>query len=173
MDAGNPYAPPTAPVRDIDTSTTGEKAGRLQRLGATLIDGIIGGLLVYVPAMFFVDLGSALTPEGEVNYTTLITPGAVLAALPGALLLLGITWWLVARNGQTIGKKLLSIKVVRSDGSRASVARIFWVRNVPFWLVSFLPIVGVIISLADPLLIFRQSRKCLHDQLADTNVIRA
>ncbi len=39
-----------------------------------------------------------------------------------------ITAVLVYKNGQTIGKKALGIKVVRKDGSRATFGRIFGLR---------------------------------------------
>jgi uncharacterized RDD family membrane protein YckC len=75
----------------------------------------------------------------------------------------------VARNGQSIAKKLLSIKVVRSDGSRASLGRIFWLRNIVNTLLSIVPLYGVI----DALFIFGEQRQCLHDKIADTIVVKA
>ena len=60
---------------------------------------------------------------------------------------------LVYRNAQTIGKKLVGIKVARTDGSRASLARIFWLRNVVNQLVTmvlaFVPFVGGFYPLVD------------------------
>jgi uncharacterized RDD family membrane protein YckC len=72
------------------------------------------------------------------------------------------------RNGQSIAKKLLKIKVVRSDGSRASLGRIFWLRNVVNGLLSIIPAYGIV----DVLFIFGESRQCLHDKIADTIVIK-
>ncbi len=83
-----------------------------------------------------------------------------------------VTAWLVANNGQSIGKRMLGIKVVRTDGSRASFARIFLLRNVINGLPNLLPALGVLYQIADPLFIFQQSRKCLHDMIADTIVVR-
>jgi uncharacterized RDD family membrane protein YckC len=80
-----------------------------------------------------------------------------------------ITAWLVATNGQSIGKRLVGIKVVRTDGSRASFARIFLLRNVVNGLPNLLPYVGLLYQLVDPLLIYQ----CLHDRIADTVVVRA
>jgi uncharacterized RDD family membrane protein YckC len=85
-----------------------------------------------------------------------------------------VAWvWLtilfVARNGQTIGKKLLGIKVVRSDGSKASLGRIFWLRNVVNTVLGFIPLYGIV----DLLLIFGEARQCVHDKIADTIVIKA
>jgi uncharacterized RDD family membrane protein YckC len=84
-----------------------------------------------------------------------------------------ITAWLVATNGQSIGKRLVGIKVVRTDGSRASFARIFLLRNVINGLPNLLPYVGLLYQLVDPLLIYQESRQCLHDKIADTIVVRA
>ena len=83
-----------------------------------------------------------------------------------------ITAWLVAANGQSIGKRMVGIKVVRTDGSRASFARIFLLRNVVNGLPNLLPYVGWLYQLVDPLLIYQESRQCLHDRIADTIVVR-
>jgi uncharacterized RDD family membrane protein YckC len=85
-----------------------------------------------------------------------------------------IAWgWLtilfVSRNGQSIAKKMLGIKVVRSDGSPASLGRIFWLRNVVNTVLAFVPFYGVV----DALLIFGEARQCVHDKIADTIVIKA
>ena len=82
-----------------------------------------------------------------------------------------ITAWLVAANGQSIGKRLVGIKVVRTDGARASFARIFLLRNVVNALPNLLPY-GWLYQLVDPLLIYQDSRQCLHDRIADTIVVR-
>ena len=76
---------------------------------------------------------------------------------------------LVARYGQTMGKRVLEIKVVRSDGSQASLGRIFWLRNVVNGLLGIIPLYGII----DTLLIFGVRRQCIHDLIADTIVVRA
>jgi uncharacterized RDD family membrane protein YckC len=68
-----------------------------------------------------------------------------------------------------MAKKLLNIKVVRSNGEAASVGRIFWLRNIVNGLISIVPLYGLI----DALFIFSESRQCLHDKLADTIVIKA
>jgi uncharacterized RDD family membrane protein YckC len=84
-----------------------------------------------------------------------------------------ITFWLVATRSQSIGKLMVGIKVVRTDGSPASFARIILLRNVVSFLPSFLPFVGLLYQLViDPILIFQESRRCVHDMIADTIVVR-
>ena len=80
---------------------------------------------------------------------------------------------LVKRNGQTIGKKLAGIKVVRSDGSKASLGRIFWLRNIVNAIPSAIPFLGSLYGLVDHLFIFGDKRQCLHDKIADTVVVTA
>jgi uncharacterized RDD family membrane protein YckC len=99
--------------------------------------------------------------------------GAVVSAV-ALIVWCVITAWLVATNGQSIGKRLVGIKVIRTDGSRASLARIFWLRNVVNTLPTFLPYIGLAYGLIiDPVFIFQDSRQCLHDKIADTIVVRA
>ena len=40
------------------------------------------------------------------------------------------------------------------------------------WFLMMLPFIGGIYGLVDALLIFRASRKCLHDNMADTIVVK-
>ena len=39
------------------------------------------------------------------------------------------------------------------------------------WVIASVPLVGSLYALVDALLIFRSSRKCLHDTIADTIVV--
>ena len=60
-----------------------------------------------------------------------------------------------------------------ADGSRASVGRIFWLRNVVNTLITLIPLVGWLYNLVDALFIFTDRRQCLHDKIADTIVVDA
>jgi len=53
-----------------------------------------------------------------------------------------------------------------------SAFRILGLRYGIGYLANLVPVVGALFGLIDCLLIFRQSRRCLHDQIADTIVIR-
>jgi uncharacterized RDD family membrane protein YckC len=163
----NPYAPPQAAVQDIaDPYALAVLADRGTRLGAAILDGVIFAGMVYLPMVFaFVGIGSA---EDSPQDPRLAVGAAVVTAV-GFIVWCWLTIKYVLRNGQSIAKKLLDIKVVRSDGSRASFARIFWLRNVVNSLISIIPLYGLI----DVLFIFGESRQCLHDKIADTIVVKA
>jgi uncharacterized RDD family membrane protein YckC len=164
MNADNPYAPPRAKVSDVsDASDELELAGRGVRLGAYLLDAVVATALVYLPLI----LGGGLSAlESDTPH---ISPIAGLLALAGFVVWIWFTILYVSRNGQTIAKKWLGIKVVRSDGSKASLGRIFWLRNVVNALLGVIPLYGLI----DILLIFSDNRQCIHDKLADTIVVVA
>ena len=66
---------------------------------------------------------------------------------------------------------MLGLRIVRTDGSRAGFARLFFVRAGFAVVLPMIPFLGLLIVLADVLCIFRETRQCLHDQVADTVVV--
>jgi uncharacterized RDD family membrane protein YckC len=171
VSTGNPYAPPRGAVRDT-AAAEGELAGRGVRLLAAILDGIIAGLMIYVPALIVAAATGAFEqldrPESEVDFAALQLP--IFVGVVGFIAWAWITLLLVARYGQTIAKRMLDIRVVRSDGSKASLGRIFWLRNVVGnGVLGMIPLYGLI----DPLFIFGERRQCIHDLVADTIVVKA
>lgn len=167
----NPYAPPRATVLDIaDPNASLVPADRGTRLVATILDGIVIAVMVYMPFMVAAIMVGAIGRATGIGKDV----GPLFLGI-GSLGIVGfIAWcWLtikyVRSNGQTIGKKILGIKVVRTDGSPISLGRIFWLRNVVNGLISIIPLYGII----DALFIFGESRQCVHDKIADTFVVKA
>ena len=160
----NYYAAPQSAVADLGTLSAEDlearKASRGQRLGAALLDGVIVG----VGAML-AGIGAAAASKGD---------GGAIAVTVGALIILGVfvvNCVLLHQNAQTIGKKVLGIKIVRSNGDRIGLGRIIGMRIIPIGLLGAIPYLGGLISLADSLVIFGAERRCLHDMIADTIVI--
>jgi uncharacterized RDD family membrane protein YckC len=158
--------------------------GSLAERGARLLAASIDELIVlgtFLPMLFgsvptLVNLVSGGTdPElfdtGTIVSAMLGGPGTTITVV-ALLIWCVITVRLVVANGQSIGKRLVGIKVVRTDGSRASFGRIFLLRNVVSSLPNLLPYLGWFYMFADPLLIYQDSRKCIHDLIADTIVVR-
>jgi uncharacterized RDD family membrane protein YckC len=174
----NPYAAPKAAVSDISGTVDAEPAGRGARLGAALLDGLIGSLLVYGPFLLLGGMG-AITQAAQNPQADPTAALAIYTGLPGLGLLIGFVVWaaitivLVKRNGQTVGKKLIGIKVVRSDASPIGLGRIFLLRNLVPGLIAAIPLVGLVFILVDHLMIFSEKRQCLHDRIADSIVVRA
>jgi uncharacterized RDD family membrane protein YckC len=162
----NRFAPPLAHVEDVAESGSGTLAGRGARLLAVLIDGLISGVLFW--ALTFVT-PLTLTPAPGASLVRVLLVNFVI----GVILFLILQGYLLATRGQTIGKALLKMRIVRRDGSPASFGRLVGMRYLPTMLLSMIPVLGGLYAIIDSLLIFRESRRCLHDNIADTIVVKA
>lgn len=165
----NPYAPPRARVRDVAGPRTATVlAGRSTRFWAAMVDGLIFTVMVYTPVI----IGSAMAGLGAQSGNE---AGLGFLMIGLGLTLVGfVVWtWMTLKQmrdtGQSLAKKYFNIKVVMKDGSAASLGTLIWKRNVLNWLLSIIPIYGLI----EILFIFGEERQCLHDKLADTIVVEA
>jgi uncharacterized RDD family membrane protein YckC len=163
----NPYAAPTAqvptaPIEHYDDGLV--TAGRTQRLLAYLVDlGV--NLLIAVPALIGILRYRPERGIGELG-GSLIGFSAI-----AFLALFAYTLMLLSREGQTIGKRVIGIRVVRTDGERAGLLRLICLRYFLPGLVGAIPYVGWAFTLANLLWIFGEERRCLHDHFADTMVV--
>jgi len=119
-------------------------------------------------------------------------PPLLLMGLPpvGVLLLQCFQWLLLAQDGQTIGKRLEGVRVVRNDGSPAGFLSAVFLRSWALPFATFvadgaayatdgllgLALTGVsglfnLALWADVCLILLPQRRALHDYLAGTKVI--
>jgi uncharacterized RDD family membrane protein YckC len=73
-------------------------------------------------------------------------------------------------RGQTAGKALTGLRIVRADGSRGSTARLLFARELPVALGLSIPFLAPIVWLGS-LGVFGERRRCLHDAVADTIVV--
>jgi len=177
--APNPYAPPTAEIveRPIESTAAGELASRWQRLGAVMFDGL-PTLAALVP--FFIGVAKKAMAGQAFAETDSINPAASFLAVGTlgvvSLVLLGVVmaiqWTLLGVRGQTVGKMVAGIRVVRVDGSRATFFRTVVVRYWPFFLIGLVGNVGSVVGTLDSLFVFRRDKRCLHDLMADTKVVR-
>jgi uncharacterized RDD family membrane protein YckC len=167
----NPYEapaasmPPGLPESGIDFV----KAERGTRFLAVLLDGLVyvGVMIPFIIA--FAAFGGFQNSLGSKGV------GAVFLAV-GFLAFIGVFIYnlvLLNSDGQTLGKRWMKVRIVRSSGERAGLGRIFWLRMFVPGLIGRIPFVGVIFALADPLFIFGEERRCVHDMLADTIVVNA
>jgi uncharacterized RDD family membrane protein YckC len=159
----NPFAPPGADVADVPVSGP-ELAGRGNRLLAAIVDVVIQVVVVFAVMAL---LGLSLW-----NANPSLTAQAV-GFVVGLLAFLLIQGTLLVKHGQTWGKRLLGLRIVRPDGTRCSAGRILGLRYGVGFVAGMIPVLGMIYSLVDALLIFRASRQCLHDNIADTIVVKA
>ncbi|WP_180022015.1 RDD family protein [Acinetobacter sp. YH16044] len=162
-----------------------------KRVLAKIVD-----LLLWIPATFI--LTAFFNPSEKTQFTNLneqfmqavMTPNAdpnVLQALQTQMvemfpnqawiamfaylfIMLFIQAYLIAKSGQSIGKKITKIKIVDAETSQpVNLMRGFTLRSVLFIFLNFLSMpLSVII---DSVFIFGKKRQTLHDKLAKTKVI--
>ena len=152
-----------------DEVQSGQLSSRITRLFATLIDTLLSGAIVIGISYYFAGSFAAM-----VAWQKTLSPLQSLAdSLGGFALFLMLHGYPLARNGQTIGKWVCGIRIVRADRSKAGLWRILLLRQMPFALLATIPVPYVfsVLAVVDALLIFRNSRQCLHDHVADTVVV--
>ena len=158
---------------------THELAGRWNRLGGAILDAI-AVLIISMPVKMLVSnlwfpgaMDMSGSPEDALfsmdrDYLFEL---ASLGITLGAFLLLN--GYLLIRDGQSIGKKVIGMRIVDLKGDIPPVKNIILLRHVVVMLLTHIPVAGGLISLADILFIFRSDKRCLHDHLAGTRVVKA
>ena len=136
----------------------------MNRLGAAIIDGIIG-IAVTMPVMFF----TGYFERAMQNQVTLLETASV--TIYGLVIFFVVHGYLLATRGQTVGKMLAKIKIVDYHTNQIlPFVKLVGLRYVPVWVISMIPIVSML-GLVDVLFIFGQQRRCVHDYIAGTKVI--
>ncbi|MES2595023.1 MAG: RDD family protein [Verrucomicrobiota bacterium] len=168
----NPYAVPRAQIMSSPrtgsaTAGSGELASLGQRLGAYFLE-IVAALPGAIP--FFM---AGMTVDKE---TQQMTPmGGILMAI-GGLYLVGLIIYNLVRlssHGQSIGKKWMGIRIVNyEDGSNPGFVKAVMVRGFVNGLIGAVPFLGIFYAIADIFFIFREDRRCIHDLLAGTHVVK-
>jgi uncharacterized RDD family membrane protein YckC len=152
--AVNPYAAPSADLNAGLAVSEAPLASRGARLGAHILDYLVVLVVPY----------ALLGIGGRLESKILIAIGGL------SFLALAIYQIIGASKGQTIGKRLLQIKVVRLDGTPVDfVSAIIMRFLVGQFLMGIIPLYGLV----DALFIFREDSRCVHDLVATTKVIQA
>lgn len=169
MNEFNPYSPPHAEeeISQDGGLVEAAQASSGSRLGAHLIDMMISVAVFWVIAYStgYIQRMHQASEEGIG-----LLPERLMMQLVMTIIFLGINWRLLAQ-GQTVGKRLLKIRIVRKNGEPIERLRIITHRFLPVWLMYYIPFVGSFVMLVDSVLIFRSGRNTLHDDIADTKVI--
>lgn len=137
------------PAPEVEVEELGVLANRSTRLLAAIVDLlIIGGPYI---AMIF-----------EFLPLTMFYLVAVIVAVIQAILL--------TTDGQTVGKKALNIRIVKvATGRNGGFVPNVLLRTVLNGLLGLIPIYSIV----DILFIFRADRRCIHDLIAGTVVVKA
>lgn len=161
----NIYAPPqSAPLESMEE---GQLAGRGLRFAAVMIDGLISTAIM-APFMYLTGFwGRAMSMSVSVMEM-------LLWAVAGLVLFMLLHGKLLKQYGQTIGKRMVGIRIVSAEsGEIIPLQKVMIARVLPVHIVANLPPPFNYLMMIDALMIFRQDRRCLHDILAGTRVVLA
>jgi uncharacterized RDD family membrane protein YckC len=167
MSKDNPYSSP-----EFAAKPSFQQMG-LASLGDRFLAALID-VLVMIPFACLINIviGVILpfSAEGGQFLMSLASTAMNIAGGLGAYL--ALHGYLLSTRGQTVGKMAMKTQIVAEDGSEVSFSDILIKRILPIWLLGLIPCIGFIVWLVDVLMIFRENRKCLHDDIAGTKVIK-
>jgi uncharacterized RDD family membrane protein YckC len=166
MSDNNVYSTPQSQLVDQINDSERPLASRWARLGASIIDSIIM-MLVVVPAMYFTGGFDGIMEGREPGFVYMFSMGIV-----SFIVFFAINYRSLIANGQTIGKKVLEIKIVDLNGSAPQFQPQLLIRYAVYLLPGQIPMVGQIFSLINVLFIFTKEKRCIHDLVAKTKVVQ-
>lgn len=135
------------------------------RLLANIIDAVPGALLCFVIGILFI-IALAVSDSDTATGVAVVVGFLVCPFILGWL---AYNIYLVSKHSQTFGKRIMKIKMVRTDNSPVDVGRWIGLRTLlPNALSSA---TFGLFGLLDICFIFGEKRQCLHDMLADTKVV--
>ncbi|MBO9883745.1 RDD family protein [Xanthomonas sp. D-109] len=168
--AASPYAAPSA-MLDSGTRVVGGgevvQAGFWKRVAAYLIDaflvGIVSNVIQFVVILGFMGVNRV---GSEPNFTSAagIVMLLMMYLVPLAISALYYGLFHASTKQATLGKMAVGIKVVRTDGSRITVARGIG-RYFGFMLS------GLTVGIGYLMAAFTERKQALHDMLCDTLVV--
>ena len=150
-------------------------AGRFERLAAQILNGL---LFVPVLAVLFMGgfggvLDEVLGKHGEPNPLAFFDAPGFKPAVALFLCVLLAQIFFLSTRGQDIGKMALRIRIVKAaTGKNGGFVPNFLVRSLINQVIYNFPIIGQLYAVIDILCIFRSDRRCLHDFLAGTRVVK-
>jgi len=143
-----------------------ENATRGERLGAALIDALII-MVVNIPLAYFMgyfeNFGEVTPPLSSI----------ITLAVVGFILYFAVNGKLLHTSGQTIGKKINGIRIVKLDGTKPDIKELLVKRYIPYFGFPYIPYIGGLVNLINLCFIFGKEKRCLHDKIAGTKVVKS
>lgn len=145
-------------------------------IGARFLANLVDHAVVVLPAAIIGTFGFVLGvgASGAKNSSNAGEVGGVLFLLSMGFATLcffaaiGAQVWAQVSWGQSIGKRMMDIKVVRLNGGEIELWRLILLRNLAAAAISQL---CALFGLIDALFIFGREQRCVHDYLADSRVV--
>lgn len=156
----NPYAAPNADIAiKVAIESTEPLASRSSRLGASFLDNLV--------------VFAAVVPSSVLTFVLPRKETGVAFIVASLLAVMSYQWYLISTTGRSLGKRWCGLKIVRNDGAPLTFMTGVVLREwLPFAL-RIIPGLGTLLGVVDPLFVFFDDRRCIHDHIAGTRVIEA
>ena len=158
--APNPYAAPISDASPHWGMGMGEEhvlASRGNRFAGSVVDGLLY-FVALIPGMI---LAASASDDMLIGLSVIIP----------MLLLACVQWYLIATTGQSIAKRWLGMKIIKTSGEDVDFVSGVLLRSWVVGFINVIPVVGSIFPLLDALFIFGDEHRTLHDMIAGTKVI--
>lgn len=186
-----PQAAPTPnlqnPSNQSNRVTEPELASFSSRIIAKILDLVLWLPAAIIPSFFFKPeqlialtelqkkMQSASSTDQAIQLQSqlvaMIPTEAWQAVVVYLIIMLAIQGFLLAKNGQSLGKKVAKIRIVDAEtNEKVSLLRVFTLRSLIFIVLNllFMPFITII----DHVFALGQKKQSLHDKLAKTKVIK-
>ncbi len=169
-------APSASFAAGAESFASPELATHGQRFAGALIDGILTGFC-WLPAglAFWTKFSDSIRAGDQPNPAMVMEAmqGVFFKALPFLLVLVLVQGTLLTLRSQSVGKLLLGTRIVRhADNARTGFVHAFLLRGTIVWAIERIPILGSLFWLVDVCFIFGDERRCVHDYIAGTKVVK-
>lgn len=147
------------------TDNLGLVASRWQRLWASLLDCLIM-MTITLPVTYFTGGFTGVLQGVQPTIAYQLFMNAL-----GLVVFIIFNGQLLIKSGRTIGKKVLGIKIVDLNGDLPTKKHLLK-RYAIYFVPAYIPVAGPYLSLLNMLFIFGKEKRCIHDYVAGTKVIK-
>lgn len=140
-------------------------ASRWDRLWAAVLDGLIMAAIT-LPVFYLTGGFDGIEEGTQPSFAYTLTMGVF-----GIIVFILINGKSLSQKGQTIGKRLLNIKIVTLAGELPDVKQHLLKRYGVYFLLGYIPFIGQLLSTINILMIFGKQKRCGHDLAAGTAVV--
>ena len=148
--------------------------GKIERFAAYVIDSLVALLAILplgIPFLLAINDFSNGSME-SINSISIESNRNFTLGVFLIIIQFFIQGYLITTRGQSIGKIIMSLRIVNAiDGTNPGFFKAFLVRFILTQIITSIPTIGALYFIIDPLFIFRNDRRCIHDLMAKTIVV--
>lgn len=141
-------------------------ASRWARLGGSIIDSLVL-MIAFIPVALYLGVFDEANLGKEPGFLQ-----SLMMSVSMIVFFFIVNTKFLMSDGQTIGKKIVGTRIVPMDDSELSFTRHILARYAVFFLPGQIPVIGQLFSIVNVLFVFRSDKRCIHDLVGNTQVIK-